>query len=117
MGFNSTLTQFPDPDCTPASMAQRVNQFNMAAGPGAAGVMAPPYDTTLYIPIVRSLVLPVLPVKGGQSLGSVALQYQGIAATCLPLSTTQGNSSSDAGKMSDLTAVHRSAAYLGSTTG
>ena len=103
--------QFPDPDCNPASMAQRANNFNMAAGPGAAGVMEPPYDTTLYIPIFRSLVLPVLPVKGGQSLGSVSLHYKGIAAQCLPASTPQGNnSSSGAGKNGSLAAVRLSAA-------
>ncbi|GAB4819735.1 hypothetical protein N2152v2_006781 [Parachlorella kessleri] len=97
VGLNNTFMQFWDPDCTPASMAQRAQQFNMAAGAGTSGVGAPPYDTTLYIWIFRSLVLPVLPVGGGQSLGPVTLQYEGIAAQCLPVNTAQGNSSSDAG--------------------
>ncbi|GAB4819737.1 hypothetical protein N2152v2_006783 [Parachlorella kessleri] len=80
--YNSLIV-YPDAECTPARVYQRVGEVQQKLGTGALGLMPPPYVTMIYNHGHRSYDLPLLPVMGGgPSHGSLAISSNETATQC-----------------------------------
>ncbi|GAB4819736.1 hypothetical protein N2152v2_006782 [Parachlorella kessleri] len=82
MGMWNVLVQYPDPNCSAALVESRVQANARVVGSAAVGQMAPPFDTTYFVRPTRTVLYPVFPVAGGESLGSFELTYGELAAQC-----------------------------------
>ena len=82
MAFWNVLVQYPDPNCSAALVESRVQANARVVGSSAVGQMAPPFDTTYFVRPTRTVLYPVFPVAGGESLGSVQFSYGELAAQC-----------------------------------